>query len=83
MNCPRCQVGKSEHGEWCEACRLNTQADRVNLSRSGKHSAPRLSVQLPVNQREVSIWRKAAEAEGVPLAQWLVEAARAWVVARE
>lgn len=49
-------------------------------SRSGKHVADRLRVNLPASPEEVAQFRAAAEEEGLPLAQWLLEAARAYAL---
>lgn len=52
----------------------------VRASRSGKHVADRLRVNLPASPEEAAQFRAAAEEEGLPLAQWLLEAARAYAL---
>lgn len=50
----------------------------AGASRSGKNVSPRHVVQLPAAPDELARFRAAAEEEGLPLGQWLVEAARAY-----
>lgn len=52
----------------------------TRASRSGKHVAERLRVNLPASPAEVAQFRAAAETEGLTLASWLLEAARAYAL---
>ena len=55
-------------------------AERPRTSRSGQHVTERLRVNLPATAEEARKFRAAAEEEGLPLAQWLLEAARAYAL---
>jgi uncharacterized protein (DUF1778 family) len=50
----------------------------ARASRSGAHVTERLRVNLPASAEEAKRFRAAAESEGLPLAQWVLEAARAY-----
>ena len=63
-----------------EAVDADAIAERPRTSRSGQHVTERLRVNLPATAEEARQFRAAAEEEGLPLAQWLLEAARAYAL---